>query len=173
MDTTATPAARTDTQRFLDNYAREVGTTVRVLRAYPADQLELRPHEKLKTARELAWIFVVEQAMAEKALTTGFDWSNPSPPPPAPETMHEIVAALEDGHRRVAELVRGMPDEELQRAVTFPVAPNTMGDVPRMQFLWFLLHDHIHHRGQLSVYLRMAGGRVPSIYGPTADEPWM
>ena len=174
MDTTATPAAaRTETQRFLDTYAREVGTTVRVLRAYPADQLELRPHEKLKTARELAWILVVEQVMAEKALTTGFDWSNPSPPPPAPETMDEIVTALEDGQRRVAELVRGMPGDELQRTVTFPVAPNTMGEVPRMQFLWFLLHDHIHHRGQLSVYQRMAGGRVPSIYGPTADEPWM
>ena len=173
METTATPAARTETHRFLDQYAREVGTTVRVLRAYPADQLELRPHEKLKTARELAWIFVVEQAMAETALTTGFDWSNPSPPPPAPESMDEIVAALEDGQRRVAELVRGMADDELRRATTFPVAPKTMGEVPRMEFLWFLLHDHIHHRGQFSIYLRMAGGRVPSIYGPTADEPWM
>ncbi len=41
------------------------------------------------------------------------------------------------------------------------------------KFLWMLLCDQIHHRGQFSIYLRMAGGKVPSIYGPTADEPWM
>jgi len=42
----------------------------------------------------------------------------------------------------------------------------------RMDFLWFLLMDMVHHRGQFSVYLRMADGKVPSIYGPSADEPW-
>ena len=47
-----------------------------------------------------------------------------------------------------------------------------MGDIPNIQFLWFILHDHIHHRGQFTVYQRMAGGKVPSIYGPSADEPW-
>ena len=48
-----------------------------------------------------------------------------------------------------------------------------MADVPKMQFLWMLLSDQIHHRGQLSVYLRMADAKVPSIYGPSLDEPWM
>jgi uncharacterized damage-inducible protein DinB len=47
-----------------------------------------------------------------------------------------------------------------------------MGDVPKMQALWMFLCDQIHHRGQFSVYLRMADGKVPSIYGPSADEPW-
>ena len=51
------------------------------------------------------------------------------------------------------------------------VAPKTLGDYPTMEFLWFLLFDHIHHRGQLSVYLRMVG-KVPSIYGPSGDQPW-
>jgi hypothetical protein len=49
----------------------------------------------------------------------------------------------------------------------------TLGELSRMDWLCFLLHDEIHHRGQFSVYLRMAGARVPSIYGPTADEEWM
>jgi uncharacterized damage-inducible protein DinB len=40
-------------------------------------------------------------------------------------------------------------------------------------FLWLMLMDSIHHRGQLSVYIRPAGGKVPSIYGPSGDEPWM
>ena len=56
--------------------------------------------------------------------------------------------------------------------VKFYTGPKHVGDYRTMDFLWFLLHDQIHHRGQLSVYVRMAGGRVPSIYGPTADEPW-
>jgi uncharacterized damage-inducible protein DinB len=41
-----------------------------------------------------------------------------------------------------------------------------------MDVLWYLLNDQIHHRGQFSVYLRMAGAKVPSIYGPSKDEPW-
>jgi uncharacterized damage-inducible protein DinB len=47
-----------------------------------------------------------------------------------------------------------------------------MEQVPVSDILWIMLMDSIHHRGQLSVYVRMAGGKVPSIYGPSADEPW-
>jgi uncharacterized damage-inducible protein DinB len=48
-----------------------------------------------------------------------------------------------------------------------------MGEFRVIDFLWFIFLDSIHHRGQMSVYLRCAGGKVPSIYGPSADEPWM
>ena len=48
-----------------------------------------------------------------------------------------------------------------------------MADCPVSEVLWLMLMDSVHHRGQLSVYLRMVGGKVPSIYGPSADEPWM
>ena len=78
----STPSAR-DT--FLQTLEREHATTVRVLRAYPADRLDLQPHPKSKTARDLAWLFVQEQGLVEKAITTGFDWSAPpSAPPPVP-----------------------------------------------------------------------------------------
>jgi uncharacterized damage-inducible protein DinB len=52
------------------------------------------------------------------------------------------------------------------------VGPGQVADVPVADMLWIMLLDAVHHRGQLSVYLRMAGGKVPSIYGPSADEPW-
>jgi uncharacterized damage-inducible protein DinB len=55
----------------------------------------------------------------------------------------------------------------------FFVGPGKTGDIPLADFVNFMTHDQIHHRGQLSVYLRMAGGKVPAIYGPSADEPWM
>ncbi len=161
-------------QRFLDAFEREHETTMRVLSAYPADQLDLRPHPRSNTARDVMWTLVMEQKLAEKALTAGFDWSTPpGAPPPAPRQRDEIIGALEKGHRRVAELVKAMPDERMHETVNFFTAPKTLGDVPMDQFLWMLLHDQIHHRGQLSVYLRMADGKLPSIYGPTADEPWV
>jgi uncharacterized damage-inducible protein DinB len=56
--------------------------------------------------------------------------------------------------------------------VRMPVGPRRSSPMRRGNALWLMLNDSIHHRGQLTVYLRMAGGRVPSIYGPSADEPW-
>jgi uncharacterized damage-inducible protein DinB len=176
MMTSATPAAAPTPdalQTLLAAMEREHATTLRVLRAFPQDKLDLQPHPKSKTARDLAWLFVQEQGLVEKALTTGFDWSTPpSAPPPVPESLDEIIDAFEAAHGRVLALARGLSADELRQTVQFFVAPRTPGDIPKIDFLWFLLHDQIHHRGQFSVYLRMADGKVPSIYGPTADEPW-
>jgi uncharacterized damage-inducible protein DinB len=169
----ARPALQGPREQLLDGFEREHATTMRVLRAYPTDELDLKPHAKCKTARELAWTFASEQALAEKALTTGLDWNNPTRMPPAPATMDAIMAAIEAGHKRVVDLVKGMREDQMFGTVKFFTAPKTLGDVPVMQFLWMLLCDQIHHRGQFSIYLRMADGKVPSIYGPTADEPWM
>jgi len=58
------------------------------------------------------------------------------------------------------------------KRLKFMVAKGKMGDVSGKDVLWLMLHDQIHHRGQLSVYLRLVGAKVPSIYGPSADEPW-
>jgi DinB family len=61
----------------------------------------------------------------------------------------------------------------VMRILEIRPAGDALSDVPRIQLVWFLVHDQIHHRGQFSIYLRMADAKVPSIYGPTADEPWM
>jgi uncharacterized damage-inducible protein DinB len=160
-------------EQFLELYEREHATTMRVLRAYPPAELELRPHPKLKTARELAWVFVLESMLGGMGFRNEFADGVPAgEPPPAPDSWDELLAQLEHAHREFGDLVRATPDEELLATVRFFVAPGTMGDVTRLAWLWFLLGDQIHHRGQFSIYLRMAGGRVPSIYGPTADEPW-
>ena len=161
-------------QRFLDVFEKEYATTARVIRAYPDDKLNLKPHETSMSAKELAWILVMGHGLMQKALTTGFDWSAPPSPRPAPpDTVVELLSTLEREHARVVETLKGLDEAKLDRTVKFPVAPKTIGDIPTMDFLWFILHDHIHHRGQFSVHLRMAGGKVPSIYGPSRDEPWM
>ncbi len=165
-------ARRSPRQQFLDTFAREHETTMRVLRAYPTDKLDLRPHAMCKNAKELAFMFAAESVMMERALTTGLDFSKPPAFPPVPDSWDAILSAVEDGYQRIVRLVTNMQDEELYETLKFFVAPKTVGDVEKNQFLWMLLHDQIHHRGQFSIYLRMAGGKVPSIYGPTADEPW-
>ena len=162
-------------QQFLDAYEREHEKTVGVLRAYPADKLDLRPHPKCKTARELAWMFVMERGLGVKVFNNEFATGAPSGavPPPPPEAWNDVLGALEKAHRDFGNLVRSTLDEKLSETVRFFTGPKTMGDIPRIEWLWFLLHDQIHHRGQFSIYLRMADGRVPAIYGPSADEPWM
>jgi uncharacterized damage-inducible protein DinB len=161
-------------QQFLDTYEREHAVTMKVLRAYPTDQLELRPHPRAKSARELAWVFAIETGLGEHVMNDALATGGMSgAPPEAPASLDEILAAVESGHRKLISIVRGLSEEELNGTVKFFTAPHTLGDVSRMEFLWFLLHDEIHHRGQFSVYLRMSGAKVPSIYGPSADEPWM
>lgn len=159
--------------QFLETYDREHRTTLGVLGAYPEDQLELRPHPKLKTALELAWLFVLERGLGTAVFGDAFANGVPQgKPAPAPDSIREVITALKQAHQDFADLVRSTPAAELERNVHFLVGPKQLGEVSRMNWLWYLLHDEIHHRGQFSVYLRMAGGRVPSIYGPTADEPW-
>jgi uncharacterized damage-inducible protein DinB len=156
--------------RFLDSFEREYATTLKVLRAYPPDQAELRPHERSSTALGLAWTFVVEQQLLLKALKGEPMFGGGFPKPPG--TLSEVIDAFERGHDEVVAQLRDPSNAELDGTVSFFVAPKQMGDVPMSEFVWFMLNDQIHHRGQLSVYLRMAGGKVPSIYGPSADEPW-
>jgi len=164
--------AKSAKEAFLETYEREHKTTMKVLRAYPADKADLRPHPKCKTAKELAWIFVLERYLGTTIMNDGFSKMTGSAPPP-PDKWEDVLTQLEKAHTDFAAVMNGLTEQQLTENVTFMVAPKTPGPVQRLQFAWFLLHDQIHHRGQFSIYLRMADAKVPSIYGPTADEPWM
>jgi len=158
--------------QYLKTLEQEAATTLKVLRAFPATKSDLKPHAKARSAKDLAWTFVFEGYGG----TQGVDGELPFPPKgmPAkvPEHWDAVVAECERAFKSLADKVRKTGDAELNKTVKFFVAPKKMGDIRRMDFLWFLLMDMVHHRGQFSVYLRMADGKVPSIYGPSADEPW-
>jgi uncharacterized damage-inducible protein DinB len=161
------PDART---RFLETFRREVATTKKVLRAFPAERADLKPSDRSNSAQQLAFTFVVESAMALRVLQG--EQLSPDKFPKAPATWEETLAAFDRATQEMeAQVAKANP--HLEGTVKFFTGPKQMGDYTLEDFLWFLLHDQIHHRGQLSVYLRMAGGKVPSIYGPSADEPWM
>lgn len=160
----------TEKEQFLGVLEREFPTTLKVLKAFPAAKADIKPHAKSRTAKDLAWTFVTEQKASEQALDGAIELGKM---PPAPGTLAEVIATYEKAYRALVERVKKTPEAELNKTVKFFTAPKQMGDVRRMDILWFMLMDSVHHRGQLSVYLRMADGKVPSIYGPSADEPWM
>ncbi len=157
-------------EQFLSTWEKEFPTTLKVLKAYPATKMDLKPHAKSKSAKELAWNIVMGEKFIEGALNGEI---NPAQMPAAPATSDEILRTYEKSHREIVERIRKTPDAELNKTVKFYTGPKQMSDVRKMDILWLALMDCVHHRGQFSVYLRMADGKVPSIYGPTADEPWM
>lgn len=175
MTTAATPLSvpavdNTAKARLLRKFEREHATTLKILRAFPADQASLRPNERCNSAQQLAATFVVEEKLllrslkGESVLGAGF--------PSAPDSWSEILAEFErTGQGIVAEL-RSPTDADLAGTSTFFVGPKQMGEIPREAFADAMIHDQIHHRGQFSIYVRLAGAKLPSIYGPTADEPW-
>ncbi len=161
----------TEKEQFLGVWEREFPTTIKVLKAFPAGKQDFRPHERSRSAKELAWTFVAEEKLCEGALKGAIDFDNVSPPPPA--TIGEAISSYERSHRELINKVKSSSEVDLNKTVKFFTGPKQMGDVRRMDVLWMMLMDSVHHRGQLSVYIREAGGKVPSIYGPSADEPWM
>lgn len=89
-----------------------------------------------------------------------------------PKTKEAILRGYKKLHKAMVKKVRQAGEKLFSRTIKFYVAPRKLSDINVGQLLWEILHDHIHHRGQLSVYLRLVGAKVPSIYGPSADEPW-
>jgi len=167
----AAPAMPSPKQQFLDAFGREHSTTLKVIRALPSDQGAFQPHPRSQSAKTLIWTFTVEQGLTVNALKGTLKM--PPTFPPAPETLAEAIVAFERAAAETIETVKRTPDSRFHASSPFFTGPGKVGEMPNLDLLWLMLSDQIHHRGQLSVYVRMAGGKVPSIYGPSADEPWM
>ena len=173
---TATPpmtmsAIASPKQQFLDVYRKETATTLRVIKAFPEGKDGFKPHDDCRTALQLAWNFVIEQRLSLAAVNGTL--TMPPHFPPAPDSFDEVLTAYERDVRELDAVVSAAPDTRLNEPVTFFTGPKQLGQMAVMEMLWFTLMDMVHHRGQFSVYLRMCGGKVPSIYGPSKDEPWM
>jgi len=139
-------------------------TSVRVIGAIPEDQTAYSPHEKSMTAIELAWHIAISEVGVVNYIMKG-DFSFDSLPK-APATFQEVLDWKEASHEQAVNQIVEAGEVHLNETVEF------FGqEMPRLGILNFLLAHEIHHRGQLSVYVRGAGGLVPSIYGGSADEP--
>jgi uncharacterized damage-inducible protein DinB len=152
----------TEKDQFASTHARECKTTYNLLKAFPEDKLDTRPNPKSRSARELAFVLANQELFFKQAVDGQVDFGLFANQPPA--TMAEILKVLEQNHKAVEEALSKASMEDLGKIVNFGG-----NDMRRMDALWANQFDIVHHRGQFSVYLRIADATVPSIYGPTAD----
>ncbi len=154
----------TEKDIFLGAHGREFQTTRNLLNAYPSAKLDFKPHEKSRSAKELAFVLANQELFFKQAAEGAIDPSLFGNQPPS--DLKEIVNVLEKNSKAVEDAIQKASEEDLNKTINF-----AGHDMRRLDAMWANLFDLVHHRGQFSVYVRMAGGKVPSIYGPTADEP--
>jgi uncharacterized damage-inducible protein DinB len=147
---------------FTKFWTNESKTTRTVLARIPEGS-DYRPDPKSRTAREIAWQIVCQERMIIEALESGkAEWA----PPPLPATMKELLEAYEHQSAAMAGRWGKLPAGRWDGTLEFfgsqrPAAP----------MAWSFLFDIVHHRGQITTYLRPMGSTVPQIYGPSGDEP--
>jgi uncharacterized damage-inducible protein DinB len=161
----------TEKDQYLQTAEREYEVTLKILKAYPPDKLDIRASERGPSAREIAWTCALGHMVTDAVIKGDLSGGGGGMPKP-PATLNEIIAAFEQSHRDRIAKVSKLTEADFNQPIRMPTGPKQVGEVRRGTVLWMFLHDQIHHRGQLSVYLRMAGAKVPSIYGPSGDEPW-
>jgi uncharacterized damage-inducible protein DinB len=147
---------------FTDFWTKESKTTQKVLARIPEGS-DYRPDPKSRTAREIAWQIVCEEKMIIEALESGkAEWA----PPPTPATMKEVVEAYEKQSAEMGHRWKALPEARWGGALEFFGSQR-----PASPMAWSFLFDIVHHRGQITTYLRPMGSTVPQIYGPSGDEP--
>ena len=145
----------------------ELPAFVRVLKAVSPGRLDYRPDPKSRTAAELGWLLAAEEAGLVSLLDTGtIDWKEQKPP----SSADEIVAAFERDAASVNERLERLDEAGWQKKGRFLMGGTAVWEDTVGEMVWGFLFDAIHHRGQLSTYLRPMGSKVPSIYGPSADD---
>ena len=155
----------TDREFFLARRKVELPAFVNVLKALPADKLDYRPHPNSPDARQLVWTLAMELKSAADACETG---EASFPRDPAPD-LAEMIAAFERGYAHLTDVVARLDDAGWERPARLSSGGKVVMEQPAREFVWMLFFDAIHHRGQLAAYIRPMGGKVPSIYGPSAD----
>jgi uncharacterized damage-inducible protein DinB len=147
---------------FTEFWTKEAETTSKVLSRIPEGS-EYRPDPKSRTAREIAWQIVAEEKMIIDALESGgADWA----PGPVPATMKEVCDVYDRQSAEIARRWKALPASRWEGTLEFFGTRR-----PASPMAWSFLFDIVHHRGQISTYLRPMGSTVPQIYGPSGDEP--
>lgn len=153
--------------QFLAAWEYESQSTLKLLRALPPTQYDFRPDKEGRSLGELAWhLAEVDAYMTDGFVTGKWDFSQKLPGLERPRTIGELAPGYERVHRECVGRIQVLSPDTLDRTVPFMGRDMRAGDI-----LWFvLLHHSIHHRGQLVLMCRIAGGTPPGMYGPTREE---
>jgi uncharacterized damage-inducible protein DinB len=150
---------------FLPGLKNEYRITKNVIEAIPLDKGDYRPDGVSKTALELAWHIVATEMRFLDAVPAGeFDLS-PRPRPDSVNTSREVSSWYTENFEQRYEKLTKVSNDQLTKIVDF----RGVFQLPAVMYLDFVRHHSIHHRGQLSMYLRPMGAKVPSIYGESYD----
>lgn len=152
---------------FIQQFAAERPKFLSVIRALPNDQLDYKPHERSSTARGIAWFQVLAlRALVDLVENGENHWQQG----PAPDSADAIAAEYEKSASQMQKLLPSVDDAQWEKPARMFAGDKLMMERPLGQIIWNFFFDAIHHRGQLSSYVRPMGGKVPSVYGPSGDS---
>jgi len=165
-------------ESWLPEWDAEMAATRRVLERVPSDKLEWQPHDKSYTVRQLAGHLSQMPGWTGMTLNApeldvnppgGADW-----PQPEIGSTEDILALFDQNQAQGREVLAGAADSVFAEDWAFKNAGETLWSAPKGSVLRrFVLNHMIHHRAQLTVYLRLLDVPLPQVFGPTADEPGM
>ena len=162
------------TELFLAELDREVPRSRHALEQVPPDKRDWKPHDKSMAFGYLAdmvatipsWLaMIVKQDELDVAPKGGQQFR-----PPESKSSSEFVAALEKSAAEARAALKSVDDDFLQTHWRLLAGGQVVADMPRHQMLRETINHWAHHRGQMTVYLRLMGAKVPALYGPSADD---
>ncbi|HTS46972.1 MAG TPA: DinB family protein [Bryobacteraceae bacterium] len=154
------------TQIYLPQLQHERKTTRRVIEAVPADKSSYRPDPVSKTAFELAWHLASSECFFLNGVAAG-KFERGGSMPESIKTPADILKWYDENSAQATAAVSALKGDALIKNIDFAGVFN----LPAIAYIGLMNNHSIHHRGQLATYLRPMGGKVPGIYGPSADEP--
>ena len=150
---------------------QEAATTRRVLQRVPADKLAWKPHEKSMSLGQLALHVAQVPGLAAGLAVQNLGSLPENFEQASAQSVDEALSAFADSVGKAKEIVQGFDDAAMMETWSLAAGGRTLMSMPRIGLLRAIMLNHwYHHRGQLSVYLRLLDVPVPSIYGPSADE---
>ena len=155
---------------FVFRFEHELPKFLKVIRALPAGRLDYKPHEKNTAAGALAWQIATEVSSLSELFRTGDINYNQGP---TPDNVETIAETFERGAKQSIEDAKACTEERWNGPGRFLWGGQVVWADPVHEIAWGFLLDMIHHRGQLTAYLRPMGGSVPAVYGPSADDAGM
>jgi len=160
------PTTMNELEKFLQTWDMETKNTVKLLEALPADKYEFRPDPQGRSLGELAWHLTEVNGYPAYGIQAGnVDFSQRPPGIERPRDVKSLAPGFKRVHDQAAAIIQKLKPEDLNREIPFVGRQMRIGDI-----LWGAqLYHTIHHRGQLALMCRLAGGVCPPLYGPNRE----
>jgi uncharacterized damage-inducible protein DinB len=164
--------AMTTREMLLEELDLEMEYTRKTLERVPENQMEWKPDEKSMTLGVLSGFMAIMPTWGQDAITQeGFDAGAMEGLPPLPKTRSELLATFDRNASDLRKALSGLRDADLDKTWTLRAGQQVFFTQPRwLVYRTYFLNHLVHHRGQLTVYLRLLGVPVPAIYNDSADE---